>query len=244
MPKISLEICLHATTPDAVFDSSRAAYEGGATTIELCAAMEVGGLTPELGCIEAARRGFGDRAGLMVMVRPHGEGFVYTRADHADQLAQIQVAHSAGADGVVLGPLRADDQVHRADLSELVDAAQSLGLQATFHRAFDLIPDPIAAIDFLIELGVDRILTSGVRWGAPGTALDGVGKIASYARHAGERIQIVVGGGVTPQNASEILARLPVNDANLALHAYSGAQCDGRVTVESVRALIDAANPD
>jgi copper homeostasis protein len=243
MPDISVEICMHATTPDEVRDASRSAFLAGAATIELCAGMEVGGLTPSVECIEAAREGFVDRVGLMVMIRPHAESFAYSAADHATKLKQIKMANEAGADGVVFGPLLPDEQLHREHVTELVGAAQSLGLKTTFHRAFDLIADPLTALGFLIELGVDRVLTSGVKWGEPGTALDGVDRIASCARYAGLRMQIVAGGGVTVENAPRILERLPLHACDIALHAYSGAQEeDGRVTVESVRKLVEAAN--
>ncbi|MHC4994248.1 MAG: copper homeostasis protein CutC [Planctomycetota bacterium] len=233
---------MHATTPNEVFDASRAANSAGADTIELCAGMELGGLTPSAECIEAAREGFAGRAGLMVMIRPHADSFVYSPDDHKMKLVQIEAAHRAGADGVVFGPLLPDDQMHHKHVTQLVEAAQSFGLKTTFHRAFDLIADPLAALGFLIDLGVDRVLTSGIRWGYPGTALDGVDRIASYARYAGRRMQIVVGGGVTPQNAPRIIERLPLNVCDIALHAYSGAQKNGRVTVESVRTLIESVN--
>jgi copper homeostasis protein len=238
---IPVETCINASDATAVERAVRAAYEGGAATIELCADMHLDGLTPSVDCQVAARRAFGQRPGLMAMIRPRAGDFCYSPAELALMLEQIDTAAAAGADGVVLGVVRADDQ--RIDLGatrRLLAAAQGHGLKATMHRAFDATPDPDATLDALIELGVDRVLTSGLPWGTKGTALDGAPRLAATIRRAQERIEIVLAGGISPVNVGPLLARLPLHAGRVSVHAYTGAQIRGQTTVEAVRALVVA----
>lgn len=238
---MNVEICIDSRSVEAVRGAVSAAYEGGAATVELCAAMEVGGLTPPVEHIVEARRAFGERPGLVVMIRPHARSFSYT-PDELDRMeADIQRAAAADADGVALGVLRPGD--HRVDVQAtqwLVETAHAHGLFATFHRAFDAVPDREEALDTLLDLGIDRILTCGIPWGATGTALDGTDTLARTILRTGDRAEVVVGGGVTPANIAEILNGLPLDGARVSIHAFSGAQQTGRTTPEAVRALVDA----
>jgi copper homeostasis protein len=114
-------------------------------------------------------------------------------------------------------------------------------LKTTMHRAFDATPDPDAALDALLDLGIDRVLTSGLPWGQRGSALDGVKRLACTIERAAGRIEVVLGGGVTPVNVGPLLARLPLHLGRVSVHAYSGAQIGGRTTVDAVRLLVNAA---
>jgi len=242
---IPVEICIEASEPAAVAQAVGAAYHGGATTIELCAAMDLDGLTPSPDCLAAARQAFGQRPGLMAMIRPRAGDFNYTPDEQALMAAQIDAAAKGGADGVVFGVLRAaDGQIDAAANRMLLAAARERGLKATFHRAFDATPDPDAALDTLLELGFDRVLTSGLPWGQPGTTLDGATRLARTILRAGDRIEVVVGGGISPVNVGTLLARLPLHTGRVSLHAYSGARIGGRTAVEAVRALVAAAGAE
>lgn len=239
---IPVEICIDASDAAAVERSVSAAYDGGAATIELCADMHLDGLTPSVDCLVAARRAFRQRPGLMAMIRPRAGDFCYSPAELALMLDQIAMAAGAGADGVVFGVLQAPD--HCIDLAasqRLLAAARRHALKTTMHRAFDATPDPNATLDTLLDLGVDRVLTSGVPWGQRGSALDGVERLARTIQRAQGCIEVVLGGGVNPANVGPLLARLPLDAGRVSVHAYSGAQVNGQTTVETVRSLVEAA---
>jgi len=238
---IPVEICINASDAAAVEGAVSAAYDGGAATIELCADMHLDGLTPSVDCLVAARWAFRKRPGLMAMIRPRAGDFCYSPAELALMLDQIELAAAAGADGVVFGVLQAAD--YRIDLAasqRLLASARRHGLKTTMHRAFDATPDADATLDALLDLGVDRVLTSGVAWGQRGSALDGVERLAHTIQRARGRIEVVLGGGISPPNMGPLLARLPVDASRISVHAYSGAQIDGQTTIEAVRDLVAA----
>jgi copper homeostasis protein len=238
---IPVEICIDASNAAAVKRAVSAAYEGGAATIELCANMHLDGLTPSVDCLAAARRAFRQRPGLMAMIRPRAGDFCYSSAELALMLEQIDTAAAAGADGVVFGVLQTGAQCIDLEASRrLLAATQGHGLTTTMHRAFDATPDPDATLDALIELGVDRVLTSGLPWGTKGTALDGAPRLAATIQRAQERIGIVLASGISPANVGPLLAQLPLHAGRVAVHAYSGAQIRGQTTVEAVRELVVA----
>ena len=134
---ITVEICINTDAVQSVSASVAAAAAGGAATLELCAAMDVDGLTPSPAAVRAARRAF-PAPGVMVMIRPRSGDFVFSQEKVNMMLRQIDEAADAGADGVVVGVLRPDDHtVDEAALARLVAAAQRHGLITTFHRAFD-----------------------------------------------------------------------------------------------------------
>ena len=243
MNRFPVEICIDARDDPAVRAAVNAAWLGGAERIELCSAMHLDGLTPDPRHIRLARDAFRERPGMLVMVRPRAGDFFYN-LDEINQMAgQIELTQQCGADGVVLGVLRADDShVARQPMLRLVDMARDCGLAVTCHRAFDAAADPDEALDTLIDLGVDRVLTSGVPWGQPGNALDGLPRLLRTVERAVGRIEVVIGGGVNPLNAAVIAAALP-SSARVSFHAYSGAQQDGITTEAAVRTLIVAVQP-
>ncbi|RQW04796.1 copper homeostasis protein CutC, partial [candidate division KSB1 bacterium] len=238
---IKIEVCVHCDTIEHTIISAAAACEGGASTIELCHDMANDGLTPSHACIHAARENF-TRPGLMVMIRPRPGDFHYSAADLLKMEQQIDMAAECGADGVVYGLLQQEGELALIPLRRLLQRSKKHHLAVTFHRAFDALRQPAPALEQLIDLGVDRILTSGTKWGSGRNALAGLASIGERVERAGDRIDIVVGGGVTPANAAQIVASLSSKRKCFSLHAYSGVQKDGVTNADLVRALCAAAN--
>ena len=181
----------------------RVALAGGADRVELCVALGLGGLTPSAGLVRAAVEEAADesRAGFVhVLVRPRGGGFVYD-SDELDTIAaDIRFARETGADGVVIGALDEVGRVDREAVARFV--AEAGGLDVTFHRAFDTLPDPLGAADALAELGVARILTSG----GAGRSVDGIDGLRALAQRVGGRMQVMAGGGVRVRDVHELIA--------------------------------------
>lgn len=186
------EICVDST------EGVAAAKAAGAERVELCADLLEGGITPSLGAIRQARKVAGIR--VHVIVRPRGGDFLYSNAEFAAMAADIDAAKSEGADGVVIGLLTADAAVDRERTADLVARARPMSV--TFHRAFDMTADPFVALESLIDLGIDRVLTSGQE----ATALEGLPLLAELSRRAGKRIVVMPGGGITARNIDRIVA--------------------------------------
>ena len=186
------EICV-----DSV-EGVRAARAAGATRVELCASLLEGGITPSRGMIRQARTVPGIK--LHVIIRPRGGDFLFNDAEFAAMASDIETAKAEGADGVVIGQLTADGFVDVAHTRELMALARPMAV--TFHRAFDMTPDPFAALETLVDLGIDGILTSGQE----ASVLEGLPMIAELVKRAGDRIVIIPGGGITPRNVDRIVA--------------------------------------
>lgn len=176
--------------------SALAAQQGGAGRIELCANLVEGGTTPSAGTIAGARAGL--TIPIHVMIRPRGGDFHYSAHETAVMRSDVALAKSLGADGVVIGALEVDGAVDSETTRALVEAARPMAV--TFHRAFDMTRDPHDALETLVELGIDRVLTSGQRPEAS-EALD---LLAALMERAGERIGVLVGGNVRADNAVRI----------------------------------------
>ena len=191
MRQLLLEICCGS------LDDALEAETGGAHRVELCSALFLGGLTPSLGTILEAKARL--RIPVMVMVRPRGGGFCYTAAEMAVMERDTAAAVEHGADGIVFGILHSDGTV---DVERCKRIRQLIGdRQAVFHRAFDVTPDPIRALDQLVELGITRILTSGQE----DNALEGAALIKRLVDYAAGRIEILPGGGIKPQTLQRVL---------------------------------------
>lgn len=238
---VKVEACISGGIPDQAMDNAREAFEGGAETIELCAAMEDDGLTPPVESIAAARRAF-PRNGLMVMIRPRAGDFVYTENEIREMEVNIASAAAGGADGVVFGVIAENGLIDEKYLQRLIQKSQSKGVSTTFHRAFDVLEDRFEGLEMLIDHGVDRILTSGVAWGCSGGALEGKETLKALVEAADGRIEIVIGGSVSSGNAKEIVSSLGQFSGPVSLHAHSGVQENGVTAKSKVRALVEAAN--
>ena len=185
----------------------------GATRIELCDNLAVGGTTPSYGVIKAAVQIAHSRgARVMVMIRPRAGSFEYDEGELDVMETDIAVARQLGADGVVFGCLR-EGWLDESAIERLLD--RSRGIAVTFHMAFDELPTAQArlrAIDWLADHGVRRILTHG---GVAGTPIeDNLPMLRDYVRHAAGRIGILPGGGVTFENARTVCAELGVLEAH------------------------------
>lgn len=175
-----------------------AAAHGGASRIEFCGSLEVGGVTPSVELMHAVRRRV--RVPIFAMVRPRGGDFVYSSTEFEEMRASIEAARAAGMDGVVLGVLKADRGVDVERTAELVRAAAPLPV--TFHRAFDESADLFGALEDVIATGVSRLLTSGAAAKAP----EALATVAELVRLARARIVILPGSGITAGNVAEIAA--------------------------------------
>ena len=177
-------------------DSALAAQAGGADRIELCVALEVGGLTPSPGLLALVR----ERLSIPIhaLVRPRAGDFAYSAAEHATMLADIAACRAAGCDGVVTGALTPDGGVDVARCRELVAAAQGMGV--TFHRAIDVCRDPSQALEDIIALGCGRVLSSG---GAP-AAPEGADALRALVKQAGDRIVVMPGAGIDADNVAAL----------------------------------------
>ncbi|HSU98776.1 MAG TPA: copper homeostasis protein CutC [Roseiarcus sp.] len=175
----------------------RAAKDAGAHRVELCADLMEGGVTPSLGMIRQARKVGID---VNVIIRPRGGDFLFNDDEFASMRADIETAKSEGANGVVIGLLTAAGEIDRDRTRELVALARPLSV--TFHRAFDVAADPFAALEALIDLGVDRVLTSGQE----ASVLEGLPLVVELVKRAGDRIVIMPGGGITARNVERIVA--------------------------------------
>lgn len=146
----------------------------------------------------------------MVMLRPRSGDFYYSAHEFDTLQSDLEQAKQLGADGVVLGLLTLDGEIDHRRLDKLLHLARPL--LVTFHRAFDMTPDPFQALETLIALGVERVLTSGQQ----PTALAGAAVIAQLVRQSAGRIAIMAGGGITPQTVNEIVAQSGVNEVHLS----------------------------
>ena len=205
------------------------AVDGGADRLELCVALaETGGLTPSIGLLDAVVAAVPDHVGVHVLVRPRAGGFVFS-ADELDvQVRDVRSAVAAGAAGVVVGALTPAGGVDLTAIEVLAAAAD--GREVTFHRALDTVADLRPAIDDLVGLGVDRVLTSG---GAP-RSIDGVDRLRETVRLAADRLQVMAGGGVRPQDIPALVA-LGVS----AVHLSASRQVTSAGVVPGVRTTTD-----
>lgn len=199
-PPLLLEVCVDSA------EGAIAAEIGGADRVELCAGLVEGGTTPSLGTIETTLAHV--EIPVLVMLRPRGGDFLASERELETLRRDLAAVRNLGARGVVFGLLDADGRIDSEHTRELVELARPL--EVTFHRAFDLSRDPFESLDLLLEIGVDRLLTSGQ---AP-SALEGAATIAELVRHAGDRLRIVAGGGVREHNVREVVERTGVSEVH------------------------------
>ena len=176
----------------ADFITTKAAVEGGADRIELCAALTEGGTTPSQGMIRRCREAFS--VSLFPIIRPRGGDFLYSDDEYEIMLKDVLLCKQSSCDGVVIGLLRSNGDIDLSRTARLVEAAYPM--EVTFHRAFDRCRDPLAALEELISIGCQRILTSGQQPSAP----DGIELIAQLVTAASHRIVIMPGSGVRKEN--------------------------------------------
>ena len=166
----------------------------GFQRIELCSALSEGGLTPSYGMIQSCAES--SSAEVHAMIRSRGGGFTCDETELLIMQKDIKMASEAGARGVVFGIL--DPSLEISEKNEiLLGWAHSLGLKVTFHRAFDQMDEPIKAMDRLVQMGFDRLLTSGLQ----NKAIEGLDLLRNLQKDYGSKIQIMAGSGVNADNA-------------------------------------------
>lgn len=186
----------------ADLESVHVAVGVGADRIELCAAPEVGGLTPGAGLLEGAISAAAGRLDVVALVRPRVGGFALRGPGELEALVRdVRAARAAGVSGIAVGVLGRDGELDEGAMRELVSASE--GMPVTLHRAIDLTPDPVDTLEKAADLGVSRVLTSG----AAATALEGVETIRALVGAAEARVEIIAAAGVRGGNAAEILRR-------------------------------------
>lgn len=197
-----LEICIDSVA------SACAAAEGGADRVELCAALPEGGTTPSAGMIEQVREVFPGK--VMVIIRPRGYDFLFDSHEHEVMRRDARVAREAGADGIVIGCLRADGTVDEENCRALIDAAPRLDV--TFHRAFDMSRDLTESMQLIHRLGIRRVLSSGGRTDVP----SGAAILRELIAAAPSDLVIMPGGGITPENLAAVLAETNAREVHLS----------------------------
>jgi copper homeostasis protein len=177
-------------------ESALLAQEAGAHRIELCAGPAEGGITPGPGVIQAARKRI--HIDLYPIIRPRGGDFLYSEEEYDIMVKEVVYCKQVGCNGVVIGILNADGTIDKRRAARLVELAYPLGV--TFHRAFDWAVNPFEAMEDIISIGCERILTSGQR----PTAVEGAVLINDLVRQADDRIIIMPGSGVRSDNILQL----------------------------------------
>lgn len=240
------EICV------ASLEGARIAEQAGADRIELNAALSLGGVTPSVGLLRCVRASVD--LPIVTMLRPRESGFCYSSEEFLVMLEDAEQLICAGTDAIAFGILDHDGHIDTPRCRRVVDRIAGR-VECVFHRAFDLVPDPIVAVRTLEELGFDRVMTSG----QARSATEGAKTIHSLCEVA-TRIRVLVAGGVRPHNAAKIVQQTGCRELHAALTAvrtdpsvtnstiaFSAARGEGesefRMTDEvQVRALVRAAN--
>lgn len=181
-----LEICVESLT------GAKAAQLGGADRIEVCDCLALGGLTPNLDLVEQCMMLW--KPNVMMMIRPHARDFIYDQDELSVMRNSICDAKRLGVQGVVFGALDQGGRLDKEACRRLIDAARPL--EITFHRAFDECREPMQTLEDLIELGFDRVLTSG----QAETATGGVAMLRQLVQSAEGRVSIIVAGNVRAEN--------------------------------------------
>lgn len=211
---ILLEVCVDSA------EGLASAIEGGAGRIELCSALELGGLTPLPSLMRIAARA---PIPVYAMIRPHAGPFIFDKADEEAMMIDIDAVRTAGLAGVVIGANRPDGTLDMPLIHRL--KAHAAGLGSTLHRAFDLVPDADQALEQAVELGCERILTSGCAL----KAADGLEALKRISAKAAGRISIMPGSGVRPGNVADILRATGASEVH--------ASCSSRVGSIDPRAI-------
>ncbi len=234
-PRVLIEACVDSVP------SAMAAEAGGAGRVELCDNMIEGGTSPSAGTIAEAKARL--RIPVFVMIRPRGGDFLYSDVEHDVMRRDIAHARDLGADGVVLGLLDRGGAVDVERTRPLVDAARPLPV--TFHRAFDVARDADEALDALVALGVERVLTSGL---AP-TAMEGIALIARLVQRAAGRLGILPGCGIDETNVQGLVDQTGVREVHVrgtspvrSLMAFRNPRVSFRAAVDGDDSLLEVTD--
>ena len=222
--RVLLEVCI------ASVDDALAAEAGGADRLELNSALAVGGLTPSAGLFAEVRRA--TRLPVIAMVRPRPGGFCYSATDFDVMFHDADAFLEAGADGLAFGILTESGEI---DVDRCGRLRERCGDRvAVFHRAFDVTPDPLTALETLVNLGFQRVMTSGQEE----TAFNGADLIAELIRRAAGRIEILPAGGINRFNVADEIARTGCDQVHASLRmGYRDASVSARPAIAFGSAL-------
>ncbi len=233
MKDYQFEICANSVA------SCLEAQKGGANRVELCAGIPEGGTTPPYGDMLTARK-YLTTTKLHVIIRPRSGDFLYSPLEMEIMLKDIELAKKIGADGVVFGCLTAEGDVDIDKMKVLMEASK--GLSVTFHRAFDVCRDPMQALEDIIALGCDRILTSGQEAKAElGTKL-----LAELNKKADGRITLLAGCGVNEENIKTIAEETGIREFHFSARSEQKSLMNFRkegVPMGGVVKIDEFANP-
>ena len=206
---IQIEICC-----GSYYDAVQA-WKGGADRIELNSALYLGGLTPSLGTLRKVK----DKTGLKIicMLRPRGAGFCYGKEDFAVMMEDAEILLENGADGLAFGCLDEDSQINVKQTEDILKVIKKYKKEAVFHRAFDCVNNVDEAIDTLISLGVDRILTSGLK----NRALEGTEMIKYLQDKYGKWIEILAGSGINAENVEELIHKTGIRQIHSSCKGWN-----------------------
>jgi copper homeostasis protein len=204
---IALNYIIEIATTD--FTTTKSAAEGGADRIELCTALTDGGTTASYGTIKKCREAF--KVQLFPIIRTRSGDFLYTDEEFDIMMNDVKMCNQLQCDGVVIGLLNRDGDIDLNRTSKIIEAAYPM--EVTFHRAFDRCRDPFKAMEQLIEIGCQRILTSGQKATAP----EGISLITQLVQLAREKIIIMPGSGVRKENIRELAQKTGVKEFHSSL---------------------------
>ena len=198
-----IEICLESV------ESVIAAEKGGADRVELCSDLFEGGLTPTIGTVKTALKKSNIK--INAMIRPRGGDFYYSDEEFEVMKEDIKAFKETGINGIVFGILTPEGDVDVKRSKEIIELARPLAV--TFHRAFDMTRDPYKSLEELIELGVDRVLTSGQEATVP----EGADLLEELVQIAGDRIIVMPGCGITERNFPKLRAKIKAKEYHIYL---------------------------
>ena len=198
-----IEICLESV------ESVIAAEKGGADRVELCSDLFEGGLTPTIGTVKTALKKSNIK--INVMIRPRGGDFCYSDEEFEVMLEDVRALKDTGINGIVFGILTPEGDVDIVRSKELIELARPLPV--TFHRAFDMTRDPYKSLEDLINLSVDRVLTSGQEATVP----EGADLLEELVKIAGDRIIVMPGCGITERNFPKLQEKIKAKEYHIYL---------------------------
>lgn len=203
-----IEICTGS------YQDCLAAYQGGAKRVELNSALSVGGLTPSLATLIRVKKETDLK--VICMDRPRAAGFHYDEQDFEIMMEDAELFMKNGADGIAFGFLKEDGMIDVNQTKAMIDMIHSYQGEAVFHRAFDVCPNPYEAIETLITLNADRVLTSGQE----AKAMQGIELIKDLQSKYGEQIQLLAGSGMNATNAMEMIQTSGIHQVHSSCKNY------------------------
>ncbi len=211
---INMEVCANS------LESAIAAQEGGAIRVELCDNLAEGGTTPSYAQIAMAKKIL--QIKVYPIIRPRGGDFLYTQLEFELMKEDIKICKSLKCDGVVIGILKADGSIDKERCKTLIELARPMGV--TFHRAFDMSNDFERALEDIIEIGCERVLSSG----GESSALKGVGTLAKLIEQSAGRIIVMPGAGISKTNIAELIKTTDAKEFHASARHTSSSEMQFR----------------